>query len=199
MSPLAHGLGQSRLPGIPTELGPEDMDDSRRFGRGKDLACFVQRGGERFFAHDVPAGGDRFERELRMDPRRCGDGHGVDTGDGQRVARMKATARGTSKSLARSAVLSGSRPTSASTSKPDGAQGPHVGVTTEPRSDDGDPGHRHPGSLSAPSGCSTEPSRRRVASAALTAASRAPSAWSSSENTSTPIGASAPICRSALR
>ena len=81
---------------------------------------------------------------------------------------------------ARSAVLAGSRPTSAGHLEAGCLQGAHMGETAEPGADHDHTAHRAP------------PSTARVASAAALAASPAGRACSTSENTSTPMGAVVP-------
>ena len=75
-----------------------DMADHQRHagaaGGGDDLAPLLDRGRDRLFDQDVDAAGDAGERDLVMQVRRRGDGHGIDAFGEQFVQAGEGAAAG---------------------------------------------------------------------------------------------------------
>ena len=199
--PGGHRPRQERLPGVVTELGAHDMNHPGPLGRGQYPPPLGGVSGEGFLAQNVLAGGDGLEGEIGVGEWRGGDRHG-------RHARYP-------ESLAQGAAGAGDVEQTGSLRRPGrvtshhghdvetgGPQCPDMGEAPEPGPDD------HDTEATVTAGVtrsrhgatpSTTSRSRRVASAASRAAASQPSAWSSSEKTSTPIGARESAARKAPR
>ena len=173
-----YGLRQAGLAGVEAELGPEQVHDPGGFRRRQELPTLRQRRRERLLTQDVSPGGDRFQRQRGVRPRRRRHGDTLDTGQGQRVAEREQRA-GHLEEPRPFGRLVRILPHEGEHVEPHCTQCAYMGVATEPRPHHGDPGHDTAASAST----------ARVASAASRAAAAAPLACRSSEKTSMPMGA----------
>ena len=154
-------------------------------------------GRERLLTQDVATGGDGLQGQRRVGVRRRGDGDGVDAGQGQRIVERRQRGGDVEEggTLGRSWQGRARRRRARRTRRRAGH-----GRGCSSRSRSRRPPHRSP-RHSRP--CRRHPARSRgrraSPSAARVAASMGPRAWRSSENTSTPAGAAAPMSRRAPR
>ena len=189
--PAATARASPAWPGVPPELRAEHVDHPGRLGGGQDASASSVSAANGFSHRTWRPAATASRASGGVGVGRRGDGHGVDPRRAERVVERRqgrgAPRRGGARSRRLGCVATDDR----QDVEAGGAEGADVGVAAEAGSDDDDPASLAPppGWSASPTTCQTS---RRVASAAVWAASVAPSAWRSSENTSTPMGATAP-------
>ena len=130
---IATARASSAWPGAKRNSVPSRWTTPAASAAAQHLARLGQVAGERLLAQHVLAGRDRVEHDLGVRVRWRGDRDDVDVVARERLGDGRSSRAGSPKRSARVAVLSGSRPTSARTSKPAASQGAHVGEARRSR------------------------------------------------------------------
>ena len=134
------GAGEQGLARVEAELGAEEMDDARAFGRGEQRAGFGRIARERLLAQHVLAGRDRLARERRVGVRRGRDRDRVDAVDRERIGERRARVGHGEGAGARRGLL-GIAADDGAHVEAGGAQRAHVREAPEARPDHDDAAH----------------------------------------------------------